>query len=101
MRIYLDYNATTPLSPAVADIMKRGFSLFGNPSSVHWAGRSAREAIATAREQICSFFDCQESEIILTSGGTESNGCAIAGAASALKGKGRALVTSQIEHPSV
>lgn len=99
--IYLDYNATTPLSPAVADTMRRGFSLFGNPSSVHWAGRSAREAIATAREQICSFFNCQDSEIIFTSGGTESNWCAIAGGASALKEKGRTLVTSQIEHPSV
>jgi cysteine desulfurase len=100
--IYLDYNATTPIDPRVADAMRpflEGF--FGNPSSIHAEGVKAKEAIETARKQVAVMLDCQIDEIVFTSGGTESNNFAIKGIAFANRAKGNHIITSCIEHPSV
>ena len=80
--VYLDYNATTPIDPEVAEFMKPYLlDCFGNPSSGHWYGMQAKKAIATARNQVAVLLDCQPDEIIFTSGGSESNNYAIKGAA--------------------
>lgn len=98
--IYLDNNASTPVDPEVAEAVI--FALrnnFGNPSSSHKAGRTAREAVETAREMVASLINASPHEIFFTSGGTESNNIAITGIAS--KNKGGHIITSIIEHPSV
>ncbi|MGB9601467.1 MAG: aminotransferase class V-fold PLP-dependent enzyme, partial [Limisphaerales bacterium] len=78
--IYLDYNATTPLDPQVFEAMLPVFSeIFGNPSSIHQIGRRARVLLDEARERAASVLGCKPSEIIFTSGGTESNNLAIFG----------------------
>jgi cysteine desulfurase len=103
-RIYLDFNATTPLAPEVAAAMqpylKEGF---GNPSSLHWAGLPARDAVETARSQVAALLCCDATEIVFTSGGTEANNHAIKGLFfSRRRGARRAhIVTSCIEHPAV
>jgi len=100
--VYLDYNATTPLLPEVADAMHPFLrEFFGNPSSTHWFGLQSRQAIENARSQIASLLDCDTDEIIFTSGGSESNNYAIKGTAFAREGQGKHLITSQIEHPAV
>lgn len=100
--IYLDYNATTPIAPEVAEAMKPYIEeCFGNPSSLHQYGIQARKAVERAREQVAQFLGCRPYEIIFTSGGTESNNHAIAGIALAHKYKGNHIITSSIEHPSV
>ena len=78
--IYLDYNATTPLDPLVADVMRPFLDdLFGNPSSIHPEGLRARGAVEAARKQVAVMLNCHPDEIIFTSGGTESNNFAIRG----------------------
>jgi len=100
--IYLDYNATTPIDPVVAEAMKPFLSEdFGNPSSGHYYGHRARAAVERARGQVASLLRCKSEEIIFTSGGTESNNHAIRGYAFANEHKGRHIITSQIEHPAV
>jgi len=100
--IYFDYNATTPLDPAVRDAMLPFLGeIWGNPSSVHHVGRQARAALDGARERAATVLGCQPGEIVFTSGGTESNNLAIFGAARLLKPKGRHLITSAIEHHAV
>lgn len=100
--IYFDYNATTPLDPAVRDAMLPFLGeIWGNPSSVHHVGRQARAALDDARERAARVLGCQPAEIVFTSGGTESNNLAIFGAARLLKPKGRHLITSAIEHHAV
>ncbi len=100
--IYLDYNATTPLDEAVRDAMLPFLGEnFGNPSSVHHVGQRARVALDDARERICAVLRCSPSEIIFTSGATESCNQAIFGAAELGRENGRHIVTSAIEHPSV
>jgi cysteine desulfurase len=74
---------------------------FGNPSSLHWAGIPAKEAIEHARKQIADLLQCHPNEIVFTSGGSESNNHAIKGAFFALKEKGNHIITTQIEHPAV
>jgi cysteine desulfurase len=103
MRIYLDHNATTPVDPAVADAMMRTLQhLFGNASSVHYYGQQAKAAIDDARSAISALIGAEPSEIIFTSGGTESDNFAIRGAAEALEPTGRRhLITSGIEHEAV
>jgi len=97
--IYLDYNATTPLDPAVRDAMLPFLTeTWGNPSSVHHVGRKARALLDEARERAATFLGAKPSEIIFTSGGTEANNLAIFGTARALKAKGKHLITSAIEH---
>jgi len=100
-RIYLDYNASTPIAPKVLEAMMPYLtSKFGNPSSSHSFGVECRAAIEQAREQVASLLGCAASEIIFTSGATESNNMVIKGLAKAV-GKGKHFITSQIEHPAV
>ncbi|MBI3852503.1 MAG: cysteine desulfurase [Verrucomicrobia bacterium] len=100
--IYLDYNATTPLDPVVREAMLPFLGeVFGNPSSVHHVGRKARAILDDARDRTARVFQCKPSEIVFTSGGTESSNLAIFGVARLLKSKGRHIITSAIEHHAV
>ncbi len=100
--IYLDYNASTPIDPEVAEAMRPYLDKhFGNPSSTHTFGTISRKAVETAREQIAALIHCEPWEIIFTSGGTESNNMAIKGVAFAHQQKGKHIITSAIEHPAV
>ena len=100
--VYLDYNATTPHAPGVIAAMGPYLKkYFGNPSNSHCYGIQTKRAIEKARGQVASLLDCQLSEIVFTSGGTESNNYAIKGVAFANQDKGRHIITSQIEHPAV
>ncbi|HEX7570895.1 MAG TPA: cysteine desulfurase family protein, partial [Verrucomicrobiae bacterium] len=100
--IYFDYNATTPLDPAVRDAMVPFLGeIWGNPSSVHHVGRKARALLDDARDRAGKFLGAKPSEVIFTSGGTEANNLAIFGTARALKAKGKHLITSSIEHHAV
>jgi len=100
--VYLDYNATTPLDPAVRQAMLPFLGeIWGNPSSVHQVGRRARVALDEARDRVARVLKCRPSEIVFTSGGTESSNLAIFGAARLLKNKGRHLITSAAEHHCV
>lgn len=100
--IYFDYNATTPLDPQVRDAMLPFLGdVFGNPSSVHHVGRRARALLDDARDRVARIWSCKPSEVTFTSGGTESNNIAIFGAARLLKGKGRHIITSNVEHHAV
>jgi cysteine desulfurase len=98
--IYLDYNATTPVDPRVADTMLPYLSgCFGNPSSDHRLGIEARQAVSRARAQVASCIGAQPDEIIFTSGGSESNNLAIQGVLAATGGGH--MLTSAVEHPAV
>ena len=100
--IYFDYNATTPLDPAVRAAMLPFLDeIWGNPSSVHHLGRRARALLDDARDCASICLGTKPSELIFTSGGTESNNLAIFGAARAHKSRGRHLITSAIEHHAV
>ena len=98
--IYLDNNATTPLHPEVLEAMLPGLrENYGNPSSIHSFGRSARVQLDEAREKVAHLINAQSSEIIFTSGGTEANNLALLGVA--FKDKKKKIITSKTEHPSV
>ena len=100
--IYFDYNATTPLDPAVREAMLPFLGeIWGNPSSVHHVGRKARALLDDARDRTATFLGAKPSEIVFTSGGTEANNLAIFGTARALKARGKHLITSAIEHHAV
>jgi cysteine desulfurase len=100
--IYLDYNATTPLDPAVLEVMLPFFKEhFGNPSSSHFYGKSAKDPVSKAREQTAKLIGAKTNEILFTSGGTESNNHAIIGTAFANMEKGKHIITSVVEHPAV
>jgi cysteine desulfurase len=100
--VYFDYNATTPLDPAVRDTMLPFFGeVWGNPSSVHHVGRKTRALLDDARDRAAKFLGAKPSEIVFTSGGTEANNLAIFGAARMLKPKGKHLISSAIEHHAV
>lgn len=100
--IYLDYNATTPVHPQVADAIGPYLHQhFGNPSSSHIYGRNARQAVDRARQQVAKLLGAHADEIVFTGCATEANNLAIRGAARALRNKGRHLVTSAVEHPAV
>jgi len=100
--IYLDYNATTPVAKEVYEAMLPYIqNHFGNPSSIHTYGIMAKTGIEKARKQLAELINCEPSEIIFTSGGTESNNFAIRGSAFANKHKGNHIITSSIEHPAV
>ena len=99
-KIYLDHNATTPLHPEVLNAMLPALQdNFGNPSSIHSFGRSARVQLDEAREKVARLIGASSSEIIFTSGGTEANNLALLGVA--LKDKEKKIITSKTEHPSV
>ena len=97
--IYLDYNATTPISPEVAEAMQPYLYEFGNPSSDHVYGQRAKAAVDLARQQVAALLNCKPQEVFFTSGGSESNNWALKGWA-AFNQDGR-IITSQIEHPAV
>ena len=100
--IYFDYNATTPLDPWVRDAMLPYLcDVWGNPSSVHHVGQRARSELDEARDRVSKVLKCKPSEVIFSSGGTESNNMAIFGAARLLAGKGKHIITSAIEHHAV
>jgi cysteine desulfurase len=100
--VYLDYNATTPLCGAALDAMRPLLGRdFGNPSSVHAAGRSARAAIDDARDRIAELLSAKPHEIIFTSGGTEANNLAVLGLARRHASKGRHLISNRAEHHAV
>jgi cysteine desulfurase len=99
--IYLDYNASTPIDPKVLDEMLPYLKeKFGNPSSSHPFGAACRAGIEQARERMAALLGCEASELIFTSGATESNNMVIKGIAKAA-GKGKHFITSKIEHPAV
>src|SRR5690606_23894349 len=101
-RVYLDHAATTPVKPEVrqrmAQVLADGW---GNPSSLHHAGRAARAVVDTARSQVARLLGCEPREVIFTGSGTEANNLAVKGAAWAHRDRGRHIVTTVIEHPSV
>ncbi len=100
--VYLDYNATTPIDPAVAAAMLPYLhEHFGNPSSSHAYGQIARQAVEHARSQVATLLGCQAQEVTFTSGGTESNNHALFGIAAALKDRGNHLITTRVEHPAI
>ncbi|HAB32693.1 MAG TPA: cysteine desulfurase NifS [Exiguobacterium sp.] len=99
---YFDHSATTPMRPEVLEAMTPYLvEQYGNPSSVHAAGRSARAAIEKERRKIAQELNAKPTELIFTSGGTESDNYAIFGAAEAAREKGRHLITTRFEHHAV
>jgi len=101
-QIYLDYNATTPVAPTVIEVMQAYFANhYGNPSSSHVMGRAAAEAIEDARMQVAQLLGCDREEIVLTSGGTESNNLALKGVLYAAPEQPGHLIISAIEHPAI
>jgi cysteine desulfurase len=103
MRVYFDYNATTPVSPDVIDaVVAMTRDQFGNPSSVHHFGQRAKAALDEARAAVAALINAELSEVVYTSGGTESDNFAIRGVAEALEPTGRKhLIASAIEHEAV
>src|SRR3989338_3918797 len=101
-RVYLDYAATTPCDPEVLKAMEPYFfEKFGNASSIHSFGQEAKKGIEESREMLASFLGADPSEVVFTSGGTESDNFALKGVASALEKKGNHIITSAIEHHAV
>src|SRR3954466_4390813 len=103
MRIYFDHNATTPVDPAVAETITRVMTgEFGNASSVHHFGQRAKAIVDDARSSVATLIGGEPSEIVFTSGGTESDNFALRGVAEALEPTGRRhLIASTIEHEAV
>jgi len=103
VRVYFDYNATTPLAPEVMDAVATATrDVFGNASSVHHFGQQAKAALDDARSAVAALIDADPSEVVFTSGGTESDNFAIRGAAEAQEPSGRRhLIASAIEHEAV
>jgi cysteine desulfurase len=101
-RIYLDYNASTPIDPRVWDAMcTAGEGGEGNPSSTHWAGMASKEVLERGRLQIASVLGCSAEEVVLTSGGSEANNLALKGVYFARRAPEAHLITTQVEHPSI
>lgn len=101
-KVYLDYNATTPVDPRVLEVMIPYMKdMYGNPSSVHSFGGDSKAALDDAREQVAELIGARQRDIYFTTGGSESNNFAIKGIAYQLKDKGRHLITTQVEHASV
>ena len=100
--IYLDFNATTPIAPEVAAAISQALTEpFGNPSSEHWAGLPARQAVDKARAQVAAFLHCGSDEVVFTSGGSESNNHALKGVFFAEGGRNGHIITTQVEHPAI
>ncbi len=101
-RIYLDYNASTPIDPAVAAAMRPFLEgHYGNPSSGHWAATTAKAALESSRDQVAGLLGCHDDEVVFTSGGSEANNLALKGTFFALRDKGDHIVTTRIEHPAI
>lgn len=101
-KVYLDHNATTPVHPEVAAAVQPFFGkLFGNPSSIHWAGREVRKAVEDARGHVAAFYGCRPLEVVFTSSGTEADNLALKGVAYLPGNAGKHIITSQVEHPAI
>jgi len=101
-RVYLDYNASTPIDPTVAAAMRPFLEgNYGNPSSGHWASIEAKAALEVARGQVAALLGCQNDEVVFTSGGSEANNLALKGVFFALRDKGDHIITTRIEHPAI
>lgn len=101
-RIYLDYNASTPLAREVVDAMTPLLKdFYGNPSALHWAGTPVKERLNKARGQVAELIGCTSGEVIFTSGGSEANNLALKGFYFKNKVKGNHIITSKIEHPAI
>jgi cysteine desulfurase len=101
-RIYLDYNASTPIDPQVVAVMQQIIeSAYGNPSSMHWAGAPAHEILESARQQVADLLGCTSEEIVFTGGGSESNNFALKGIFFKNEGTGAHIITTQVEHPAI
>ena len=100
--IYLDHAGTTPTDPRVLEAMLPYFTqLYGNPSSIHSIGQEARHALDDSRERVAQVLGCRSSEVVFTSGGTESDNAAIQGVTTALHETGNHIITSSVEHHAV
>ena len=98
--IYLDYNASTPMAPSVQEAMMPFLAEhYGNPSSAHWAGVPAAEAVARAREQLAALLGCSPGEVVFTSGGTEANNTALKGVVEAAGTERPHIVTTPSSTP--
>lgn len=101
-KYYLDNAATTPTDPRVLQAMLPCFTeVYGNPSSLHAFGQTAKHLVEEARKTVASFIEASPEEIIFTSGGTEGNNTVVEGIAHARRGKGNHVITSKIEHHSI
>jgi cysteine desulfurase len=101
-RVYLDNNATTPIDPEVYEAMRPYLvEHYGNASSIHWFGQQARTAIEAAREKVARLINARSSEVVFTSGGTESDNAAIFGIVEAARRESKHVITSSIEHHAV
>lgn len=100
-QIYLDFNASTPICPEAVEAMRPFlFTHYGNPSSLHWAGMSAKDAVEKARGQVAALLGCDPTEVVFTSGGSESNNHAIKGVFFANRNRGDHIITTAVEHPA-
>ncbi len=100
--IYFDNSATTPLDPRVRAAMEPYLdAVYGNPSSLHWAGRAARAAVEHARQQVASLLNAQPGEIVFTGSGTEADNLALLGVIAAQGHSDNHVLTSAIEHPAI
>ena len=101
-RIYLDYNASTPIDPAVVAAVRPFLDGdYGNPSSGHWASTGAKAALETARGQVAALLGCHSDEIVFTSGGSEANNLALKGVFFKSRDQGNHVITTAIEHPAI
>lgn len=102
-RIYLDFNASTPIAAEVTTAMREilDSSLFGNPSSDHWAGRPAHDAVEKARTRVATLLGCVPDEVVFTSGGSEANNQALKGTFFASRHGHPHIITTQVEHPAI
>jgi len=101
-KVYFDHNATTPVLPEVVEFIQPFFSeLFGNPSSLHWAGREVRKYFDDAREQVAGMIGAKPEDIIFTGCGSESDNHAVKGVAFSKRSRGNHIITTTVEHPAV
>ena len=101
-QIYLDYNASTPIDPAVAAAMRPYLAdAYGNPSSGHWAAKPAKVALEGARGDVAALLGCHSDEVVFTSGGSEANNLALKGVFFANQDKSDHIITTRIEHPAI
>ena len=101
-KIYFDHNATTPVAPEVADAMLPYLrEEWGNPSSIHWAGRGSRKGVDDARDSVARLLNCEPTEVVFTSSGTEGDNHAIKGVVYSKKARGNHIITTRVEHPAV
>ena len=101
MRVYLDHNATTPLHEKVREVASQNLNFWGNPSSIHWAGREAKNILRETRSMLAMNLGCQSFELIFNSGGSEGNNTVIKSVWSKLSKTRNHFMCSQVEHPSV